>query len=60
MGYFSELAIDIEEALFNGATVPQIASKFNISEAQVQDYVKQLEGADRKPVEACYTQDYVE
>lgn len=60
MGYFSNLAIEIEDALFQGATVSQIAEKFNLSEAQVQAYIKQLEGADQDPMEACYTQEYME
>lgn len=50
MGYFSQLAIDIESALCEGATVAQIAGRFNISEAQVQDYIEQLEQADRDPI----------
>lgn len=50
MGYFSNLAVEIEEALVEGATVKQIAGHFNISEAQVQDYIEQLESADRDPV----------
>lgn len=51
MGYFSNLAIEVEEALCEGATVPQIAQKFNMSEAQVQAYIEQLESADRDPYE---------
>lgn len=51
MGYFSNLAVEIEEALFKGATVEQIAGRFNISEEQVKDYVQQLEQADRDPAE---------
>lgn len=47
MGFFSNLAVEIEEALFNGATVEQIAKQFNISEAQVRAYIEQLEQADR-------------
>ena len=50
MGYFSRLATDVEEMLCKGATVPEIASRLNISEAQVQDYIEQLESADRDPV----------
>lgn len=55
MGYFSNLAIEIEEALCEGATVEQIAVKFNISEAQVRAYIVQLEQADRDP---CEVSDY--
>lgn len=49
MGYFANLAIEIEEALFDGATVAQIAERFNISEAQVRAYIEELEEADREP-----------
>jgi len=49
MGYFSRLATDVEEMLCQGATVAEIAARLNISEAQVQDYVEQLESADRDP-----------
>lgn len=51
MGYFSNLAIEVEEALCEGATVKQIAERFNLSEAQVLAYIEQLEQADRDPVE---------
>ena len=46
MGYFSNLAIDIEEALFQGATVEQIAERFNLSVPAVMAYIEQLEQAD--------------
>jgi DNA-binding NarL/FixJ family response regulator len=49
MGYFSELVIDIEEALFDGATVEQIADRFNLSVPAVKAYIEQLEEADREP-----------
>ena len=51
MGYFSNLAIDVEEALAQGATVQQVAERFNLSEAEVLVYVEQLEQADRDPCE---------
>lgn len=51
MGYFANLAIDIEEALFEGATVEQIATKFNLSVPAVNAYIQQLEEADRDPVD---------
>lgn len=51
MGYFSNLAIEIEEALCEGATVEQIAERFNLSVPQVQAYIEQLEQADRDPYE---------
>ena len=49
MGYFANLAIEIEEALCEGATVAQIALRFNLSEEQVEAYIEQLEEADREP-----------
>ena len=49
MGYFNDLALAIEEALFEGATVEQIAQRFNLSEAAVEQYIQQLETADRDP-----------
>jgi DNA-binding NarL/FixJ family response regulator len=51
MGYFSNLAIEVEEALCEGATVEQIAERFNLSVAQVRAYIEQLEQADRDPYE---------
>lgn len=49
MGYFSNLAVDVESALFDGATVAEIAERFNLSEAQVRAYIEQLEEDDREP-----------
>ena len=49
MGYFSNLAIDIEEALFEGATKEQIAERFNLSMPAVMAYIEQLEQCDRDP-----------
>lgn len=49
MGYFSNLALDIEEDLFEGATVEQIALKFNLSVPAVNAYIEQLEECDRDP-----------
>jgi hypothetical protein len=51
MGYFSQLALDVEELLFDGATVQEIAGKLNISEAQVEACIKDLEEADCDPGE---------
>ena len=50
MGYFSNLAIDIEEALCEGATVEQIAERFNLSVPAVNAYIEQLEEVDREPL----------
>lgn len=47
MGYFANLGIEIEEALFEGATVEQIAQQFNLSVPAVKAYITQLEEADR-------------
>lgn len=49
MGYFSRLAVDVEEALCEGATREQIAQKLNISVSQVDEYIDELESADRDP-----------
>ena len=49
MGYFANLGIEIEEALFQGATVEQIAERFNLSVPAVMAYIEQLEEADREP-----------
>ena len=49
MGYFANLGIEIEEALFDGATVEQIAERFNLSVPAVNAYIEQLEEADREP-----------
>lgn len=49
MGYFANLGIEIEEALFDGATVEQIAEQFNLSVPAVNVYIEQLEEADREP-----------
>ncbi len=50
MGYFSNLGIEIEEALFQGATVEQIAERFNLSVPAVMAYIEQLEEVDREPL----------
>ena len=49
MGYFSNLATEIESALFDGATVTQISNRFNLSEEQVEAYIEQLEEDYREP-----------
>lgn len=51
MGYFSNLAIDVEEALAQGATVQQVAERFDMSEPEVLAFIEQLESADRDPCE---------
>lgn len=49
MGYFSQLALDVEDMLFEGATPQQIAAKMNLSVEQVNQYIQDLEDADRDP-----------
>ena len=49
MGYFSNLALDIEQTLCEGATVEQIATKFNLSVPAVEAYIEQLQECDRDP-----------
>ena len=48
MGYFSQQALDVEDMLFEGATVAEIAETMNISVEQVQAYVQQLEDSDQE------------
>jgi uncharacterized protein (DUF433 family) len=48
MGYFSNLAIDIEEALGKGATVEQIAARFDLPIEDIQILIQQLDDADRE------------
>lgn len=49
MGYFSNLAVDIEEAVFAGATVKQIAERFNVTVPEVQAVIEMIEESDREP-----------
>jgi hypothetical protein len=53
MGYFSNLAVDIEEAVFGGATVEQIAQRFSVTVPEVQAVIEMIEESDREP----YAQD---
>ena len=48
MGYFSNLAIDIEEALGKGATVEQIANRYDLPVEDIQGLIQQLDEADRE------------
>ena len=50
MGYFSNLALDIEEAFYQGATVDQLAQRFNLSREDVREFIDQLDECDRDPV----------
>ena len=47
MGYFSQLALNVEELLFDGYTNVEIAERLNISVAEVQECINQLEDCDR-------------
>jgi len=51
VGYFSELAGEVEELLFRGVATADIAEHLNMSVEQVEAYIQQLEDADRKPPE---------
>lgn len=51
MGYFSQLALDVEELLFEGDSPEQIAKKLNISVAEVNKLIEDLENADYDPPE---------
>jgi len=51
MGYFSNLALDIEEAFCQGATVDQLARQFNLSREDVREFIDQLDECDRDPAE---------
>lgn len=57
MGYFSQLALDIEEMLFDGATESEIAQKLNISVEEVQEQIALLEEADFDPEPIDYEDD---
>ena len=46
MGFFSELALDVQELVCEGYTAEQIAEKLNLSVEQVEEYICQLEEAD--------------
>jgi len=43
MGYFSNLSIEIEEALCQGATVEQIAERFDVSVPEVLAVIEMIE-----------------
>ena len=57
MGYFSQLALDIEEMLFDGAPESEIAQKLNISVEEVQEQITLLEEADFDPEPIDYEDD---
>lgn len=49
MGYFSNLAVDIEEAVYQGATPEQIAQQLAIPVEDVRGYIEQMSECDRDP-----------
>ena len=49
MGYFSNLAIEIEDSLHRGFSREQIAHALGITVQEVQAVIQQLEDADREP-----------
>ena len=57
MGYFSQLALDIEEMLFDGATEQEIAQKLNLSVEEVEAQIALLEEADFDPEPIDYEDD---
>lgn len=50
MGYFSNLATEIEEAFYQGATVDQLSRQFDLSKDDVREFIDQLDECDRDPV----------
>ena len=46
MGYFSQLALDIEEMLFDGLSEVEIAERLNLSVEEVEAQIALLEEAD--------------
>ena len=57
MGYFSQLALDIEEMLFDGMTEAEIAEKLNLSLEEVEEQIALLEESDIVPDEYDETDD---
>jgi uncharacterized protein (DUF433 family) len=51
MGYFSNLALEIEEAFCQGATVDQLAKRFDLSREDVREFIDQLDECDRDSAE---------
>ena len=46
MGYFSQLALEVEELLFQGLSDEEIAQKLNLSLEEVNQQIAMLEEAD--------------
>lgn len=49
MGYFSNLAVEIEEAVYDGATAQQIAARLNLPVEDVLQFIEDMKEADRDP-----------
>ena len=49
MGYFSNLAIEIEEAVYEGATPEQIAERLDLPVEDVIRFIEEMNEADRDP-----------
>lgn len=49
MGYFSNLAVEIEEAVYDGATPQQIAARLCLPVEDVVQFIEQMNEADREP-----------
>ena len=59
MGIMSMLAITVEEMLFEGATVQEIANETQLSVAQVSAYIQDLENMDVEPYEYADYEEYM-
>ena len=46
MSKMADLAIDVEDMLFEGYSYPEIAEKLNLSVAQVEAFVAEMEAMD--------------
>ena len=49
MGYFSNLAVEIEEAVYEGATAGQIAKRLDLPVEDVVQFIEDMNEADRDP-----------
>lgn len=54
MGYFSNLAIEVVEARAQGATIQQLAQRFEMSESDVEAVLEMMDEADCDPVPFDY------
>ena len=49
MGYFSNLAVEIEEAVYEGATPEQIAARLGLPVEDVVRFIEEMNESDRDP-----------